>query len=196
MIRTNLREMLLEDTEYQLYNGDGTNTFTGFFTASGTIQGAVNTPSLLRNTAATAMAKAQTEAISAMEADIVAHGKTVPTHVIMHPNAWHRFRIMAKGDAGYAFGSPAAVGGSDNVPMLYGMTTLTSTFLKDTEGNNNALVGNFVAPWAVLVMRRGVQIEVGTINAQLTEQMRTIMASHRCVLQIRRASAFGTVNFG
>ena len=179
LIRTTLREMLIEDTEGLMFDGQGGQNFTSYLNAAG-VQALTMNKSVLSNID-------RADLFSQMEATIISVGKTMPTHAVMNPLVWHRLRTIRATNSNYAYGSPAL----SPSKMIWGMEVIPTTFLGNGDDQWNALVGNFIAPWSVLVMRRGIRIEMGTTGTQFTEQERTMLATHRCVLQIRRAAAFG-----
>ena len=112
-------------------------------------------------------------------------GRAQPTHVIIHPNDWQDVRLTTTADGLYLYGDPSKPGTN----TLFGLKVVQSDIL--TEGT--ALVGSFMAPWAVLWERAGVEVVVGYVGTQFTEGEVTLRATGRFALQVGRPAAFCTV---
>lgn len=111
-------------------------------------------------------------------------GRASPNAIVLHPNDWESIRLTRTADGIYIMGNPA-----DSGPMtLFGLPVA----LSDAIAENTGLVGDF-AGHSFLFNRRGIQIEVGYVNAQFGEGKRTIRASLRAAFVVYRPSAFCTV---
>lgn len=111
-------------------------------------------------------------------------GRANPNAMVLHPNDWESIRLTRTADGIYIMGNPAEAG-----PMvLFGVPVA----LSDAIAENTGLVGDF-AGHSFLFNRRGIQVEVGYVNAQFGEGKRTMRATTRAAFVVYRPAAFCTV---
>ena len=112
-------------------------------------------------------------------------GRAQPTNIVMHPNDWQDVRLLRTADGLYIWGNPSEVGPE----RMWGLPVVMNDAL--TEGTG--LVGSFLPAWIMLFNRRGIDVQVGTINDQFIKGIRTIRADLRAALVVFRAAAFASV---
>ncbi len=117
--------------------------------------------------------------------NIMLTGRAQATHIVMHPRDFQRIRLTRTADGIYIYGSPLDAG-----PMrLWGLPVVLNDVL--TEGT--ALVGAFEPNFITLFERRGIDVQVGYVNAQFTQGLRTMRADVRAALAVFRPAVFHTV---
>lgn len=147
-----------------------------------------NTPNLrgIKNTAGIqAQAKGADpvpDAFFRAMAKIRTTGGAVPTHHIIHPTDWSGIRLLKTNDGIYIFGSPSEAGPD----RLWGLPVVQCS----ADAAGTGYVGSFQPQWISLVERRGVDVQIGYVNAQFKEGKRTIRADLRAALLIARPAAF------
>ena len=112
-------------------------------------------------------------------------GRSMPTHLVIHPNDWEEIRLLRTADGEYIFGHPSNVG----VPTLFGLTVIESDAIVEGTG----LVGAFSTPWIWLAERSDVDVQIGYTGTQFTEGERTIRASGRWAVVLARPASMCTV---
>lgn len=112
-------------------------------------------------------------------------GRALPSHVLMHPTDWQAVRLLRTQDGIYIWGSPAEAGPE----RIWGLPVVQSDILT----LNQALVGAFNPAMIMAFERRGVDVQVGYVNAQFGQGEKTIRADMRVALAVFRPSAFSTV---
>jgi HK97 family phage major capsid protein len=113
-----------------------------------------------------------------------ATGRAEPDAVAIHSTDWQTFRLMRTADGIYIMGNPAEVGSVN----LFGLPIAINEVL--TVGT--ALVGAY-REYSYLAEKRGVLVEVGFTGTQFTEGKKTVRASARIAMVVRRAAAYCTV---
>lgn len=112
-------------------------------------------------------------------------GRAMPSHVCMHPNDWQGIRLTRTTDGIYILGNPNEAG----VERLWGLPVVQNDAMSEGTG----LVGSFEPSWIMLFERRGIDIQVGYVNAQFGQGRRTVRADMRGALMVGRPAAFCTV---
>lgn len=113
-----------------------------------------------------------------------ATGRAEPDAIAVHSTDWQTFRLARTADGLYIMGNPSDPGAQS----LFGFPIVINEVL--TAGT--ALVGGF-AVWSYLAEKRGLEVDVGFVADQFKEGKRTIRASLRVAMVVRRAAAFCTV---
>ena len=111
-------------------------------------------------------------------------GRAFPSHVLLHQNDWQSIRLLKTADGIYIWGSPADAGPE----RIWGLPVVQSDVLTE----NTGIVGDF-PNFSMLFERRGVDVQVGYINAQFGEGEKTIRADLRVAFVVYRGAAFCTV---
>lgn len=169
VINNRLSMMLQLKEEDLLLNGTGTPPqITGFLVKSG-----VQTQAAAGDTNIDTIYKAMTKVRTV--------GFAEPTAVVVHPNNWTPIRLAKTLDGLYIWGAPSDPGPE----RIFGKSVVVTTAM--TSGT--ALTGDFQL-YSHISRRQGITIIVGTINAQLIENKKTIVAEMRESLEIYRAAAF------
>ncbi|MFW6089685.1 MAG: phage major capsid protein, partial [Gemmatimonadota bacterium] len=109
-------------------------------------------------------------------------GRAFPTHSLLHPNDWQDIRLLRTADGIYIWGSPSEAGPE----RLWGLPVVQTDILSEGTG----LVGAFDPAWITAFERRGIDVQVGFVDAQFKEGKRTIRADFRVALVIFRPAAF------
>lgn len=119
------------------------------------------------------------------------NGRAMPTHVVMNSFDWQDIRLTRDAvNGGYLWGPPSEAGPS----RIWGLPVVINDVLPTVTGQDGkVLVGSFENAWISLVERRGIVVEMGWVNDQFRENRRTIRASGRWALVLRRPVAFATV---
>ena len=112
-------------------------------------------------------------------------GRAIPTHNVMLPTTWEGIRLTKTADGVYIFGPPTEAGPE----RLWGLPVIQNESL--TAGT--ALIGSFDPSWITLSERRGIDIQVGYVDAQFKEGKRTVRADMRGALTVFRPPVFCTV---
>ncbi|MEL7754720.1 phage major capsid protein, partial [Citromicrobium bathyomarinum] len=114
------------------------------------------------------------------------NGRAMPTHHLIHPLDWQEIRLTRTADGVYIFGAPTEAGPE----RLWGLGVVQY----EPMGQGRGMTGSFLAPYIELVERRGVDIQVGYVNAQFAEGKRTVRGDIREALPVYRPSAFSEVD--
>ena len=112
-------------------------------------------------------------------------GRSVPTHVVLHPNDWQGIRLLRTADGIYIWGSPSESGPE----RIWGWPVVQNESLTE----NTGLIGSFEPAWISLIERRGILVERGFTGTQFTEGKQTIRASMRAALVVFRPASFATI---
>ncbi len=111
-------------------------------------------------------------------------GRSIPTHVGLHPNDWQGIKLLRTADGIYIWGNPSEAG-SDRIWGL-------PVFQNESLTENTGLVGSFMPAWITLFNRRGITVDRGYVGNQFTEGEISIRASGRWALVVYRPAAFCT----
>ncbi|MEL7719926.1 phage major capsid protein [Citromicrobium bathyomarinum] len=114
------------------------------------------------------------------------NGRAMATHNLIHPLDWQDIRLTRTNDGIYIFGSPMESGPD----RLWGLPVVQY----EPMGQGKGLTGSFMPAYIELVERRGIDIQVGYVNAQFAEGKRTVRADMRAALPVYRPAAFCEVN--
>lgn len=172
VINDDLRLDLLRREEYQILNGDGvTPNILGIYAKPGILtqaKGGDPTPT----------------AAFYLLTKLRHTGFVNPDAFIFHPNDWQSVRMLQSSTGEYIWGSPSDAG----VDRLWGLPVIVSTAA--TEGT--AVAGDF-GGYARIYRRQNIVIEWGYNSDDFSKYKRTVRATERMCLVIRRAGAFGTL---
>ena len=111
-------------------------------------------------------------------------GRAFPDHVLLHQNDWQDIRLLRTADGIYIWGSPSEAGPE----RIWGLPVVQSDALDE----NTGIVGDF-GNFSMIFERRGIDIQVGYIDAQFTQGKRTIRADLRVAFVTFRPAAYCTV---
>ena len=112
-------------------------------------------------------------------------GRSMPTHIITHPNDWQDVRLTRTADGIYILGSPTDPGPR----QMWGLPVAVS----DNQTENTGLVGDY-ANWARLYIRRGIVVErTNAHDTHFINGKQAIRAGFRCATVFKRAAAHATV---
>jgi len=109
-------------------------------------------------------------------------GRAIPTHHVIHPTNWEGVRLLRTADGVYIWGSPSEAGPE----RMWGLPVVQD----DARAAGSGLVGSFQPAWISAFERRGVDIQVGYVNAQFGEGKKTVRADIRVAIVIFRPAAF------
>lgn len=112
-------------------------------------------------------------------------GRAEPTHIVIHPTNWQPIRLLRTADGIYIYGSPMDAG----VLRMWGLPVIVGDVITLGTG----LVASFTPIHCSIFEKKGIDIQIGYINAQFTEGKRTIRADTRMAFVWRRATEFCTV---
>src|SRR5690606_1542530 len=112
-------------------------------------------------------------------------GRAIPTHHLMHPTDWEKIRLLKTNDGIYIWGSPSEAGPE----RLWGLPVVKAEVLTPGAG----LTGSFDPAMIMAFERRGIDIQVGYVDKQFVQGIRTIRADMRVALVVFRPAAFCTV---
>ncbi len=112
-------------------------------------------------------------------------GRAVPTHSVMHPNDWQAIRLLRTADGVYIWGNPSEAGPE----RLWGLPVVQ----EDADAAGTGYVGSFQPAHVGLFERRGVDVQIGYVDAQFKEGKRTVRADMRAALAWFRPAAFCSV---
>lgn len=112
-------------------------------------------------------------------------GRAIPTHHVMHPLNWQDIRLTKTPDGVYIFGAPTEAGPE----RLWGLPMVQ----QDAEAAGWGLVGSFQPAWIGLHERRGVDLQIGYVDAQFVQGKRTVRADTRAAFAVTRPAAFSEV---
>lgn len=112
---------------------------------------------------------------------VLVTGRAFPNAIVMHPNDWQEIRLLRTADGIYIWGSPSEVGPE----RMWGAQVAKS----DAQAEGTGLVGDFLNHCAAFE-RRGIEIQVGFVNANFGEGKKTIRAGFRVAFIVFRAAAF------
>lgn len=112
-------------------------------------------------------------------------GRAIPTHHVMHPTDWQGVRLLRTTDGIYIYGSPSEAGPE----RLWGLPVVQ----QDADAAGTGYVGSFRPDTVSLHERKGVEIQIGYVNAQFIEGKRTVRADTRVALVWWRPPAFCSV---
>lgn len=113
-----------------------------------------------------------------------ATGRAEPDAIGVHSTDWQTFRLARTADGIYIMGNPSDPGAQS----LFGLPIIINEVL--TAGT--ALIGSF-RQFCYLAEKRGVLVEIGYSGTQFAEGKKTIRASLRAAMVVRRGAAFCTV---
>ncbi|KPM23037.1 capsid protein [Citromicrobium sp. RCC1885] len=147
------------------------------------LRGIFNTPGILTQAIG---ADAPADAFFKAMTKIRVEGRALPTHNLIHPYDWQDIRLERTADGIYIYGAPT----EDRPDRLWGLPVVQY----EPMGQGKGLVGSFMPEYIELVERRGIDIQVGYVNAQFAEGKRTVRADMRAALPVYRPSAFSEVN--
>jgi HK97 family phage major capsid protein len=108
-------------------------------------------------------------------------GRAIPNAAIMHPTNWQAIRLLKTADGIYIWASPVEAGPE----RLWGLQIV----LSDADAAGIAYVGDF-ANFCMLFERKGMEVQVGYVNADFLNGRRTIRAGLRVAFAVFRAAAF------
>jgi HK97 family phage major capsid protein len=111
-------------------------------------------------------------------------GQAEPGAFIFHPNDWQDVVLTQDANGNFLFGHPALV----SVNSLWGLRVALSTGIAE----NTGLVGDYTN-FSRLDEKRGVDVQVGYVNAQFTEGKKTLRADTRVAFTATRPAAFCTI---
>ena len=146
------------------------------------LRGIFNTPGILTQAKGTDPVMA---AFFKAMVKVRVNGRAMPTHHLIHPLDWQDIRLTRTADGIYIFGAPTEAGPE----RLWGLGVVQY----EPAGQGKGMTGSFLAPYIELVERRGVDIQVGYVNAQFAEGKRTVRGDIREALPVYRPSAFSEV---
>ncbi|MFH0882321.1 MAG: phage major capsid protein [bacterium] len=112
-------------------------------------------------------------------------GRAEPNVVVMHPNDWQDVVLLRDNAGNYIWGNPSG----PITARIWGLPVVETT----AQTENTAVVGDF-ANFSELVTRKGVEVQIGYVNADFTLGQKTIRADMRCAVIWYRASAFCLVS--
>lgn len=111
-------------------------------------------------------------------------GRAEPNVVLAHPTDWQGVRLLKTADGVYIWGSPMDAGPA----RIWGLPVVLSTAVTE----NTMIVGDY-ARFAMLHVRRGLEIQTGFTNDDFTDGRVTYRAGIRVALVHYRPSAFTQV---
>jgi HK97 family phage major capsid protein len=109
-------------------------------------------------------------------------GRAMPTHHVMHPTDWQDIRLLRTSDGVYIWGSPSEAA----MERLWGLPVVQN----DARAAGSGMTGSFQPAWISAFERRGVDVQVGYVNAQFGEGKRTVRADMRVALVVFKPAAF------
>lgn len=109
-------------------------------------------------------------------------GRSMPTHHVLHPEDWQEIRLERTNDGIYIWGSPAEAGPE----RMWGLGVVQ----QDADGAGTGYTGSFTPDCVSAFERRGVDIQIGYVNAQFGQGQRTIRADARMAMVWFRPAAF------
>lgn len=112
-------------------------------------------------------------------------GRAMPTHHNIHPLDLQEIRLTRTADGIYIYGSPVEAGPT----RLWGLTVIENDAIAEGTG----FVGSFMSSYIELVERRGIDVQVGYVDAQFKQGRRTVRADMRAALPVYRPAAFCSV---
>lgn len=188
IITSDLMLMVAQELDDEIINGSGTGVrWTGLNVLAG-----VQAQNKGSDDHFTATAKMKTK--------IIATGRAMPTHVMMHPNDWLEFMTArAVGAASLASGgtSESTVNTYDGAflwthPSVTGPDTLWNMqVIQTTSVPEGTIIMADVPRYTRLRDRQSYNVKFGLVNTQFTEREMTILAGVRAAFYVTRAGAVG-----
>jgi HK97 family phage major capsid protein len=170
LIRGRLTEMVRLQMDSQLLSGTGVAPqLTGYRNVSGI------------SAVAQGAGEAVLDAIYRGIVSVRATGRAIPDAIIIHPSDLQTVRLAKTVDGVYLFGSPAV---GPELP-IWGVRVIET----DAIPTKKVLVGDF-ARHSALVMRSGVDVQVGYSTDGFVKGVKTIRLDVRAALAVFRPSAF------
>lgn len=171
-VNARLPFMVRQRLDSQILNGNGTApNLLGFLNVAGIqtqAKGADPTPD--------AVYKAMTK--------VRVTGRAQPSAFIAHPNDWQEVRLLRTADGIYIWGNP-----SEAAPeRIWGLPVAQSDAIAEGTG----LVGDY-ANFTQLVVRRGIDVQVGYQSDDFIKGRRAIRADMRAAVVTYRPAALCTV---
>ena len=169
LLDTRMIAMLRLKEEDQLITGNGTApNLRGFLNLSG-----VQSQALGSDTVMDAFYKGM---------DLVRFtGFAEPDLAVVHPLDWQPVALAKTSEGLYIWGNPSQ-GGPDR---LWGVPVLVTPAITQ----NTGLVGDF-AGYSHISRRQDVTIEIGFVNTNLTDRVKTVVCEERISLESYRDTAF------
>lgn len=174
-VRAYLDQVLINSVrrrlDQQIINGDGVApNLTGLLNVTGVLSQAKGTDPVF-------------DAILKAVVNIRTTEFYSPNIIILNPKDWQDIRLERDSTGNYILGNP-----SESGPMtLFGLPVILSNSLTE----NTGLVGDL--NFCTLFERRGIEVEVGYVNTQFKDGLRTIRAGLRVAFAVYRAKAFSKV---
>src|SRR5690606_36472185 len=88
-------------------------------------------------------------------------GRATPTHHVMHAEDWEQVRLLRTADGVYVWGNPSEAGPE----RMWGLPVVQC----EADSAGTGYVGSFLPAWVSLFERRGIDVQIGYVNAQFTK---------------------------
>lgn len=155
--------------------GDGTGT---------NLRGLFNTPGIL--TLARVAGDNVVDVFYKGAVQVRLQGRAMATHHVIHPLDFQDVRLMKTADGVYIYGDPSVAGPE----RMWGLPVVQY----EPQGAGRAMTGSFMPSYIELIERRGIDIQVGYVDAQFTQGQKTIRGDMRGALPVYRPAAFNDLD--